>query len=84
MGFWLGTFIFFLIQAAVTLAINYYGKPGNKGCVASSCRNFGHRRLLARVRAGALPPAHGVGEVHALACLGAAGGRSRAPTGAGG
>jgi V-type H+-transporting ATPase subunit e len=31
MGFWLGTLVFFLIQVVVTGAVNFYGKPGNKG-----------------------------------------------------
>ena len=34
MGFWLGTLVFLIIQAAVTLSINALGQPGNKGCVA--------------------------------------------------
>lgn len=32
MGFWLGTLVFALIQLVVTLGINYFGQPGNKGC----------------------------------------------------
>lgn len=31
MGYWVGTLIFAIIQAIVTLGINYYGQPGNKG-----------------------------------------------------
>jgi hypothetical protein len=36
MGFWFGTFIFFLIQVVVTLSINKYAKRPNKGCVRQS------------------------------------------------
>ncbi len=31
MGFWLGTLVFFLIQVVITLGINWFGTPGNKG-----------------------------------------------------
>jgi hypothetical protein len=33
MGFWFGTFIFFLIQVVVTVSINKWAKRPNKGCV---------------------------------------------------
>lgn len=36
MGFWFGTFIFFLIQVVVTVSINTWAKRPNKGCVPCS------------------------------------------------